>query len=98
MGWRMFRRWCRRGPSISGQACRSARCAEQMNIVQFAVHRPQFTILALTTLFAIGGVSLFAIPKGEDPTFPYADFIVPLIYPGTPPEELETLVVDPVEA
>jgi multidrug efflux pump subunit AcrB len=49
-------------------------------------------------LVALGLSSLVAIPKAEDPTFPYPSFAVVAVLPGASPSDVERLVVDPIEA
>ncbi len=68
-----------------------------MNLAAFAVRNRAFTIVVFAALVALGISSLFAIPKTEDPTFPYPNFAVVAIYPGASPTDLEELVVDPIE-
>ena len=48
-------------------------------------------------LIAIGVNSLFNMPRGEDPDFQAPQFNVVVIYPGTSPQDMEQLVIDPVE-
>jgi multidrug efflux pump subunit AcrB len=42
--------------------------------------------------------ALFSIAKAEDPTFPYPNFTVVAVYPGSSPADIEKLIVDPIEA
>ncbi|HVP59870.1 MAG TPA: efflux RND transporter permease subunit [Myxococcaceae bacterium] len=69
-----------------------------MNLAAFSVRRWQFTVVVFGMLAALGGSSLLSIPKAEDPTFPYPNFAIVLVYPGAVPGDLEKLVVDPIEA
>lgn len=63
----------------------------------FAVRRWQFTLVVFLALIGLGAMSLRTIPKSEDPTFPFATFVVVAVLPGATPSDLERLVVDPVE-
>lgn len=63
----------------------------------FAVKRWQFTLVVFLALCALGVQSLLSIPKSEDPTFPFATFVVVAVLPGATPNDMERLVVDPVE-
>jgi multidrug efflux pump subunit AcrB len=63
----------------------------------FAVKRWQFTLVVFLALAALGLQSLASIPKSEDPTFPFATFVVVAVLPGATPNDMERLVVDPVE-
>ena len=69
-----------------------------MNLAAFSVRRWQFTVVVFGMLAALGASSLFSIPKSEDPTFPYPNFSIVVVYPGAVPTDLEKLVVDPIEA
>jgi multidrug efflux pump subunit AcrB len=69
-----------------------------MDLIEFSVKRYQFTIVVFLMLVALGVSSLFAIPKAEDPTFPYPNFTVVAVYPGSSPADIEKLIVDPVES
>ena len=69
-----------------------------MNLAAFSVRRWQFTVVVFGMLAALGGSSLLSIPKAEDPSFPYPNFAIAVVYPGAVPTDLEKLVVDPIEA
>ncbi len=69
-----------------------------MDLIEFSVKRYQFTIVVFLMLVALGVSSLVAIPKAEDPTFPYPNFTVVAVYPGSSPADIEKLIVDPVES
>ena len=69
-----------------------------MRIAEFSVRRYQFTIVVFLMLVALGVSSLLSIAKAEDPTFPYPNFTVVAVYPGSSPQDIEKLVVDPIEA
>jgi multidrug efflux pump subunit AcrB len=68
-----------------------------MRLAQFSVSRWQFTVVVFVMLAAIGLSSWFAIPRGEDPTFPIPVYSIVAIYPGATPADIEQLVVDPIE-
>ncbi len=69
-----------------------------MHVAEFAVRRWQFTLVVFVALVALGISSLFAIPKAEDPTFPFPTFAVVAVLPGASPGDVERLVVEPLEA
>ena len=69
-----------------------------MHVAEFAVRRWQFTLVVFLLLVGLGVSSLLAIPKAEDPTFPYPSFAVVAVLPGANPRDVERLVVDPIEA
>lgn len=68
-----------------------------MKITDFSVKNYQFTLIVFVMLIAIGVNSLLHMPRGEDPDFQAPQFNVTVIYPGTSPKDMETLVVDPME-
>jgi len=68
-----------------------------LRISELAVRRPQFTLVIFAMLAALGVYSLRQIPRGEDPSFPIPIFVVTAIYPGAGPQDMEQLVVDPLE-
>lgn len=68
-----------------------------MKITDFAVKNYQFTFIVFVMLIAIGLNSFFNMPRGEDPDFRAPQFNVVVIYPGTSPQDMEQLVVDPIE-
>ncbi len=45
----------------------------------------------------VGAVTLFTMPRAEDPQINPPQFPIVIIYPGTSPKDLEELVVKPVE-
>jgi multidrug efflux pump subunit AcrB len=69
-----------------------------MHIAEMSIRRWQFTTVVLAGAALLGVASLAAIPKAEDPMFPYPNFAVVAVLPGAPPTDVERLVVDPVEA
>jgi len=68
-----------------------------MNIPKSALKNHQFTIVMVVMLFAAGLVSFFTMPRSEDPQVSPAGSSVIVVYPGADPEDMETLVVDPLE-
>ncbi|OFX19256.1 MAG: hypothetical protein A2041_06330 [Bacteroidetes bacterium GWA2_31_9b] len=68
-----------------------------MKIPKLAISNYQFTIIlfVLATLFGI--ISYLTMPKAEDPFVEYHTTTVLVINPGCSPEDMETLVADPLE-
>jgi multidrug efflux pump subunit AcrB len=64
----------------------------------FSVRRWQFTLVIFGALIALGIQSLRSIPKAEDPSLPMATFLVVAVIPGVSPNDIERLIVDPVES
>ncbi len=68
-----------------------------MQIASFSVNNFQFTLIVFIMLAALGVNSLLNMPKAEDPELNAPTFIITAIYPGAGPEDMEQLVVDPIE-
>ena len=68
-----------------------------MSFLEFPIKRYQFTLVAFVMLVAVGLTSFNNIPRQEDPYFPISVFQVIVIYPGAEPQDLERLVVKPIE-
>ncbi|MEZ4367789.1 MAG: efflux RND transporter permease subunit [Kofleriaceae bacterium] len=68
-----------------------------MRITAFSVRNPQFTLVALLCLLALGVTSLMTIPRSEDPYFPTPNYLVVAVYPGASAEEVEQDVAAPLE-
>ncbi|MBC8088347.1 MAG: efflux RND transporter permease subunit [Phycisphaerae bacterium] len=67
------------------------------DIARFSVRRYQFTVLMFLMLAALGVSSWFAIPRAEDPDFPVPIYTTFAVYPGASPEDMEQLIVEPIE-
>ncbi|WP_426415667.1 efflux RND transporter permease subunit [Aestuariirhabdus sp. LZHN29] len=68
-----------------------------MRIPQLAVSYHQFTLVVVLLGVVLGVVSLLTMPRSEDPQVTLAMADVIAAYPGTTPQDMEKLVVDPVE-
>ncbi len=68
-----------------------------MKLAEFSVKNYQFTIIIFLMVLALGISSLLNMPRGEDPPFNAPMYVVVAIYPGTSPNDMEKLVVDPIE-
>ena len=68
-----------------------------MRLAEFAVKNWQFMLIIFVMVIAIGIQSLLNMPRGEDPNFTAPSYAVVVIYPGTGPNDMEQLVVDPLE-
>ncbi len=68
-----------------------------MKLPKLAIENYQFTLIVVILLALLGGVALLTMPRSEDPqvTQPKSNVIV--IYPGTSPNDMEQLVIDPIE-
>jgi multidrug efflux pump subunit AcrB len=68
-----------------------------MRISDFAVKNYQFTLVIFLMTVAVGLTTFFTMPRSEDPVIEAPQFPVIVIYPGASPEDMEELVVDPLE-
>lgn len=69
-----------------------------MWLTRFALSRPVITAMVFIALVIFGFISYFKIGKAQDPpgtTFPVV--VVAASYPGASPQEMEKLVVKPIE-
>lgn len=68
-----------------------------MKISEYAVKNYQFTLIMFLMAAALGATTLLTMPRNEDPEMEAPQYSVVAIYPGTSPEDMEELVVDPIE-
>jgi multidrug efflux pump subunit AcrB len=68
-----------------------------MSLWAFAVKRWQFTLVLFALLIATGVAALNLIPRSEDPSLTFPGSFIVITYPGADPEDMEQLVVDPIE-
>lgn len=68
-----------------------------MKIAEFSVRNPQFTIVVFVMLIGLGISSFMGIPRSEDPIFPIPSFAIVAVFPGGNPNDVEQLIVDPLE-
>jgi multidrug efflux pump subunit AcrB len=68
-----------------------------MKITSYAVKNYQFTLVIFLMVIALGVNALLNMPRAEDPEMNVPFFPVVVIYPGASPEDLEELVIDPLE-
>lgn len=68
-----------------------------MKITEFSVKNHQFTIIIFIMIIALGLSSLLNMPKAEDPEMRAVFNSIVVVYPGTSPEDIEELILDPIE-
>ncbi len=68
-----------------------------MRVLEFPIHRYQFTLVLFLCLVALGWFTFLQMPREEDPSFKIAGFSIAAIMPGADPKDLERLVVKPIE-
>ena len=68
-----------------------------MKITNFAVKNYQFTLVIFLLFAVVGVLTLFTMPRSEDPTIHPPEYVITVIYPGTSPKDMEEQVVKPIE-
>lgn len=68
-----------------------------MKLPKIAIENHQFTIIMVLLFLLVGIVSFITMPRSEDPQVSPPGSSVIVIYPGASPEDMERLVVDPIE-
>lgn len=68
-----------------------------MRISEFSVKNYQFTLIMFVMALLVGINSLLNMPRSEDPNIESPFFAVVAVYPGAGPQDMEELVVDPIE-
>ena len=68
-----------------------------MRLPELAIKNHQFTIVIVILLILIGIVTFITMPRSEDPQNDMPGTMIRITYPGASPEDLEQLVVDPIE-
>ncbi|HRN33101.1 MAG TPA: efflux RND transporter permease subunit [Saprospiraceae bacterium] len=68
-----------------------------MKITEYAIKNHQFTLVMVLMVIAVGISTLLKMPRSEDPEFDAPFYPIIVVYPGASPEDMEKLVVDPIE-
>jgi multidrug efflux pump subunit AcrB len=68
-----------------------------MNITNFSVKNYQFTLVLFIMVAVVGVVTLFTMPRAEDPQISPPSYPIVVVYPGTSPKDMEELIVKPIE-
>jgi multidrug efflux pump subunit AcrB len=68
-----------------------------MNLTRLAIRNAQFVVIVVLIAIVLSVRSFISMPRSEDPqvSFPFYNMII--VYPGTSPEDMENLIVDPLE-
>jgi multidrug efflux pump subunit AcrB len=69
-----------------------------MKLPFLAIRNYQFVLVFIGLLTLVGVMALLTMPRSEDPNPSFPNYTITVIYPGSTPEDLEELVVDPLEA
>ena len=68
-----------------------------MKISNYAVKNYQFTLIIFLMIVVVGITTVLTMPRAEDPEMNAPQFPLIVVYPGTSPEDLEEMVVKPIE-
>ncbi len=68
-----------------------------MRLTSFFVKNYQFTLVVFLMIIVVSVTTLLTMPRAEDPEINPPQFPVVIIYPGTSPQDMEELVVRPIE-
>ena len=68
-----------------------------MNLTNFSVKNYQFTLIVFVMVAVVGLVTMFTMPRAEDPQINPPTYPIVVVYPGTSPQDMEELVVKPIE-
>lgn len=68
-----------------------------MNLPALSIKNYQFVLIVIAAGIFLGTSSLLNMPRNEDPSPEFPFFNLVAIYPGTNPEDIEELVVNPLE-
>lgn len=68
-----------------------------MKISDYAVKNYQFTLVIFLMIVVLGVSTLFTMPRAEDPEMRAPQYPIIVVYPGTSPEDMEDLIVEPIE-
>ncbi len=68
-----------------------------MKLPALAIKNYQFIYVMVGLALFLGLRSFFSMPKSEDPFLELPNYTVIVVYPGTSPEDMEDLIVDPIE-
>jgi multidrug efflux pump subunit AcrB len=68
-----------------------------MKISNYAVKNYQFTLIIFLMVIVVGITTILNMPRAEDPDMNAPQFPIIVVFPGTSPEDMEDLIVDPIE-
>lgn len=68
-----------------------------MKLPILAIRNHQLTWLISAIFVLLGLVSFFTMPRAEDPQLEFPITNITVVNPGTSPQDMETLIVDPIE-
>ena len=66
-------------------------------MTRLAIKNAQFVIILLLIAVLVGVRSFISMPRSEDPQVEFPIYVITAVFPGTSPEDMETLVLEPME-
>jgi multidrug efflux pump subunit AcrB len=66
-------------------------------LTRFTIKNYQLTIVVFIMIAILGINSFLNMPRSEDPSLKYSYFYIVAVYPGSSPNDMEQLVVEPLE-
>ncbi len=68
-----------------------------MNLTRLALRNAQFVLIMILIAILLGVRSFISMPRSEDPQVTFPIYLATIVYPGTSPEDMEKLIIDPIE-
>ncbi len=68
-----------------------------MKLPQLAISNHLFVLVLVTMVSGLGILSYLNMPRSEDPILDFPVYTILAVYPGASPEDLEQLVINPLE-
>lgn len=68
-----------------------------MKISEYSIKNYQFTLVIFIMAILVGLATVLHMPRSEDPEIKNSEFPVVVVYPGASPQDMEDLVVEPLE-
>ncbi|MFN5930976.1 MAG: efflux RND transporter permease subunit, partial [Sphingobacteriales bacterium] len=68
-----------------------------MRLTSFFVRNYQLTLVIVLMILAVSFITVMKMPRAEDPSMNPPQFPIVIIYPGTSPQDMEELVIKPIE-
>lgn len=68
-----------------------------MKVSEYSIKNYQFTLVIFIMAVIVGLTTLLNMPRSEDPELKVPFFPIVVVYPGTSPQDMEELVVKPIE-
>ena len=68
-----------------------------MQLPTWSIKNAAFVLVIVGILALVGVMNYLTMPRLEDPSINIPVYLVTVVYPGTTPEDMEQLIVDPIE-